>query len=72
MRSEANAKKAESKEDKDDREVLFAADGKFPAGVKEKRRAMDAELAQRTKDGQTQTEALTKAVSKTDTLISEQ
>merc|ERR1711904_324927 len=50
-------------EDKEDTEESVAADMKFLADVKEKCANMDAEYAQRTKDRQLETEAVTKALS---------
>jgi outer membrane murein-binding lipoprotein Lpp len=62
-RATADTKNAESKEDKEDTEESVAADTKFLADVKEKCANMDAEYAQRTKDRQLETEAVTKALS---------
>ena len=62
-RATADTKNAESKEDKEDTEDSLAADTKFLADVKEKCANMDAEFAQRTKDRQAETEAVTKALS---------
>merc|ERR1712151_1164138 len=62
-RATADTKNAESKEDKEDTEESVAADTKFLADVTEKCANMDAEYAQRTKDRQLETEAVTKALS---------
>jgi outer membrane murein-binding lipoprotein Lpp len=63
QKATADTKNAESKEDKEDTEESVAADMKFLADVKEKCANMDAEYAQRTKDRQLETEAVTKALS---------
>merc|ERR1719453_252230 len=62
-RATADTKNAESKQDKEDTQDSLAADTKFLADVKEKCANMDAEYAQRTKDRQLETEAVTKALS---------